>query len=119
MLNIPDIKHTVQLGQVQPTTANVTLLATKPAKEKWLITSINVCNSDSSTRGYSVLVDQDGIVQTSNVAIVSNTALSANTAVQHEWVHGLAMNKGTTAGHIYVQATAANVMTFTVCGIIA
>ncbi len=107
----------VQLVQLTPSTANVTTALTKSSKDKLLLTSINVVNTDSSSRTFSIYVDEDGTTANVLTAIASNETLAANSRVLLEWAHGLPMDKHTANGTISVQASAANVVTFTVAGI--
>ena len=102
----------LQLGQAQPTDANVLLVYTVPALTQTAVQTIDICNTGASARLIRVFFVPSGGAAGVTNAIIYDMSLAGNSTLT--WTGPQYLGP---AAFISVQVDGANAVTFTISGL--
>jgi len=110
-------RNVKELAQVRNnnTSANSALSSTK--RQKYVVTSILVCNQTGSSATYSIYLDQNGTTYDQTTALFYAVTLAANSTALIEFIGGLPLGTRSAAGNLAVQNGTSNAITFSIYGI--
>lgn len=106
-----------QLAQIRASGTSAVSAINKQARSKLLITSIIVANTTAGSVNYSIYLDTNGTTYTQATALFYAVALAANSTAIIEFVNGLPIDSSTANGHLAVQTSSSEALTFTINGI--
>jgi hypothetical protein len=108
----------IQLAQrLLPTTGNSLILQVNDESTKYLITNLFICNTTSSSKTYSIYVNQGGQATGDQFALFKAVTIAANTTDTKNFALESAIVLSGSSASLVGVASAANAITITVYGI--